>query len=421
MINFFEIIDFKTSKQKEVYCSLISLNNQIVNIRKRELAKLPYHINLLSLTSSNVKETHHSIILHKLLKKQEILDSFISNLLHIHDIDFKIKEIRDPDKDRMDLSIYGRKKCIIIENKVNDAPEMSGQIFRYVRKANIDNYNYEDIIVVYLNSNHRVPPTFKSTSENGDGIKFIPEIVGKNMIVLDYSHDIYNWLKKELDNINLQKESFLWSSLYLYCDYIEEKFYKSKKYDKMKEEIRKKIDLEVLEGLNNENDPDFNTRIEKLDQMEEELSELMNDIREYRQIMSDQQDKMLIEDALSKRGLKLIPLKDELYGEDNYGVEFRKNGKKAYIALGFGNEPYIGIAGTTSLFSETDKKQLADFFSTTGMEALEEEPAWIAWNAIRNHSTLPKEFISLVDTMIEKSKKASYKLEIKEDSNQYLE
>lgn len=418
MIDFIEIINFKNARRMEGVCSLITLHSKIDDVRKQELAKLPYHINLLSITSGKVKEIHHSCILHKLLNKQEILDTFVSKLLHIQDIEFKIKEIRDPDKDRMDLSIYGKKKAIIIENKINNAPEMPGQIFRYVKKAHKDKYAYEDIIVVYLNSNHKYSPTSKSLSERGEGINFIPDIVRENMIVLDYSHDVYGWLKTELENIDLQNEKHLWTSIFQYCDYLEETYYKSKRYNKMKEEIRKKLDLEILNGLSNENDPHFNSRIEKLDQLEEDLSALLDDVNEYRQALANQRDKIIIEEALAQKGLNLLPLNDIIYEENTYGIEFSKNGKKGYIAFGLGDEPYIGIAtNEMASISDTDKKQLSDFFSATGLDSNEEQPIWIAWNYVRDYNNLSKEFISLVNIMLDKSQKASYKLEIKDDSN----
>ena len=134
---------------------LLSLSKDIGQIRDAELKNLSLQINVISIAArGKLKETAHSLILQNLLKNQTILDSFKNNILGLTNLNINAEKVQAAEKDRIDISINDKENniYIIIENKVNDAEEKCGQIYRYVQTALKEGYSNNQIIVLYLNS-----------------------------------------------------------------------------------------------------------------------------------------------------------------------------------------------------------------------------------------------------------------------------
>lgn len=371
---------------------LLSLSSQVGEIREEEISKMPLHINVIMISAvGRLRETAHSSILQHLLRNQLILDSFVQTILGIDNIKVRAKNVRTAEKDHIDVSIYEKDICIIIENKVNDAVEQPGQIYRYVELALEAGYREEQILVLYLNSNHRTKPSEFSLSKDGYRI---PKIVEDNLIVKDYSHDIYNWLIN-LSSLIPENEQYLLSALHQYKDYLEEYFYLTDKFENMKERIRHTISDNILKGLSDENDADFSQRISTLKEASENLQQLMDGVNDLIEDLSVKKDAVQIQIELSKSNLELIDLMEFGYEQDNFGVKIDINGKGGYIAYGYADNEYIGFAFDSTSLTKTEISYLNRIFKRFGKENYGEYEIWPCWNYI-GKTTLLNEFLNFV-------------------------
>lgn len=375
---------------------LCNISRLAGEIRKDELSRMPLHINVIRIAAKGkLKETAHSEILQYLLKKQEILDSFVLNILGLKSQEIYVNDVRPAEKDRIDVSIYSKKLCIIIENKVNDASEQTGQIFRYVQLAKEEGYQDDEIIVLYLNSSHWEKPSDKSLTKNGKGIERISEIIEKNLIVKDYAHDIYKWAKN-LSLVLSPKEVYIKSALHQYVDYLEEYFYLTDKFTTMKERIKSIIESEILTGISDENDVNFDKRIMILKQANEDLELLKNSIDEKIGELEWLQDFTSIKRELEKKGFNLIDMEGYGYEEGNAGVRIALNGKGGFISYGYGDREYIGLGFNTSGLTKTEISTINRLFKRFGKENFGEEPKFPCWNYIEEDTSLLNEYVNFV-------------------------
>lgn len=123
----------------------------ISNSYKNELSKYPFMINLLddALRSERLKETAHSRILYRILHDKNMQKRFVEYFLPNVNCSFESIHIPYPDRHRIDLTIKSDKFFLIIENKINNAPEQAKQINNYVEVAQ-KTYPDEQIYVLYL-------------------------------------------------------------------------------------------------------------------------------------------------------------------------------------------------------------------------------------------------------------------------------
>lgn len=269
--------------------------------------------------------------------------------------------------------------------------EQPGQIYRYVELALEAGYREEQILVLYLNSNHRTKPSEFSLSKDGYRI---PKIVEDNLIVKDYSHDIYNWLIN-LSSLIPENEQYLLSALHQYKDYLEEYFYLTDKFENMKERIRHTISDNILKGLSDENDADFSQRISTLKEASENLQQLMDGVNDLIEDLSVKKDAVQIQIELSKSNLELIDLMEFGYEQDNFGVKIDINGKGGYIAYGYADNEYIGFAFDSTSLTKTEISYLNRIFKRFGKENYGEYEIWPCWNYI-GKTTLLNEFLNFV-------------------------
>lgn len=384
---------------------LLSLSSNVGEIRRNELSRMPLHINVITISAvGRLKETAHSSILQHLLRHQSILDSFIVNIVGINDIEVKSENVRPAEQDRIDISIYDKDICLIIENKVNDAVEQQSQVYRYVKMALEAGYKEKQIRVLYLNSNHHNKPSDNSLTFNDDRI---PKTIENNLVVKDYAHDIYEWLK-DLPSIIPEDQKYIISALHQYQDYLEEYFYLTNKFDNMKQRIKTTIIENILKNLSDENDPDFSKRINALEEAAENLEQLMegvkdltNDLSAKRYAISVKKESKRIQTELALLQLTLIDLSDYGYVENNYGVKISLNNKVGYIAFGYDSEYYICFAFNTSLLTK-EKNFLNRIFKKCGKTSEEEADCLPCWCYIGEKNLL-NEYCNLVQYVKDQS------------------
>jgi len=396
--NLIIVIENQIERATTDLVKLLAISNAVGEIRKNELSHMSLHINVISISAQGkLKETAHSSILQHLLKYQRILDSFTKDIMELNNIQIKSSKVRPAEQERIDISIYDENICIIIENKINNATEQPGQIFRYVQVALNNGYKEDEIRVLYLNSSHHSKPSDYSLTENGEGINRIPKVIEDKIIIKDYAHDIYTWIKK-LPALLSDNEKYLHSALLQYQDYLEEYFYLTDKFENMKELIKLTITSDILNGLSDENDSDFSERISRLKETSENLQLLQSEVNDLIFELSFRKDAINIGKELRKINLELIDLSELGYERGVFGVKIAINEKCGYLAYGYANHKYIGFAFNSNYLTQTEKSQLCQLFKCFGKDNYGEEERWPCWNWIGKTSLL-YEFVDFVQCM----------------------
>jgi len=134
----------------------------------KEKEKLAF--NVFSISNQRAHhENFHSDIIAELLNPNGkhgegslFLELFLDYLNQFDRKDAPILKISDfnkaeREKNRIDITIFGDKKAIIIENKVNQAPDQKEQLKRYYGKLTKDNKEVNDIIYLTLRGLHKPP------------------------------------------------------------------------------------------------------------------------------------------------------------------------------------------------------------------------------------------------------------------------
>mgnify|MGYP002619867619 CR=1 FL=1 len=411
---FLPVLKGLTQSEDLTNINLLQMSTEIGDIREEELSKMPLHINVITISAvGKLKETAHSSILQHLIRHQTVLDSFMKSIMGIDKVRVHSKSVRKAEQDRIDVSIYDRDICVIIENKVNGTVEQPGQIFRYVQLALEAGYQEEQIRVLYLNSNHHEKPTDFSLTENGENLNRISKTIEDNIIVRDYAHDIYEWIK-ELSPIIPNSEKYLISALHQYQDYLEEYFFLTDKFQHMRQRIKTVIAENILKGLSDDNDADFSQRIESLSEASENLQQLIDAVNELKGTYSVRKEAAHIQTELAKSDLELIDLADFGYDQQNFGVRISINGKCGYIAYGYGGKEYIGFAFETASLTKTEINYLNRIFKKFGKVNYREEDiwkCWTCWNYIGETSLLNEfsNFVQYVKDLAENDEKCPIK------------
>ena len=271
------------------YSKQLELSEAVTQIRQRELAKLPFHINVIqSAAVGRLHETAHSRILRDLLLHPSVQRSFLQRFL---ELDFSTCEI-DREKDNIDLALHDNEHFVIIENKVNDAVEQEHQVYRYVQTALVDyHYKPEQVYVIYLNSRTHEVPTVQSLCD-GDPNTDVRRILGDRFVVISFTDDIVNWLS----GLSFPQEPYLHSAIYQYIDYINRHFELLDEYSDMK----KKIDDFLAKELQL-NDLSYSER-----------AKVLEDRREDVQSILDSLNRLIQENVDRMRADKLQAIKDNL-------------------------------------------------------------------------------------------------------------
>lgn len=328
----FEIIDSSLSNSPS-FDEIFRIIDEYSQMKGEEVAKLPHYINVIySAACGHLRETAHSRILYDLLKNKILLESFLQYFIgHVPDGDIIVNP---PDKYRIDISIQTDKEFIIIENKVNRAQEMQGQIFRYVEKAHDLGYKKEGIYVLYLNDMHIDPPSKYSLSRDGKCEELV--VLDRNLIIKNYKYDIVAWLEKKYSEIN-ESEEYLKSALFQYLDYLKEIFQMNNRHKGMNFKLKKQIkDHLFKEGMC------CDEKIEIIRQYQQQISDLYS-------LLGD----MELDESVSKFNQWEQELRREYsyyswnrFAEEGISMDFSFYGHPMVATLGLEKDalvPYVGI------------------------------------------------------------------------------
>lgn len=201
----------------------------------RNTSKYPPHYNLVNEFSNFFNEDKHSDILAHLLEIGEVQESFINYFFKdlwngSYKIHTRVSYVVHGKISTPDILLENSESFIIIENKIEDAPEQPEQMYRYVHDVGISYFQKEigQIYVVYLKGSDRFPPTKYSTAKK-DGENQIDVMVElkDRFLVRNYFEDIVKWID-EFINQNQDNENmrYVRSALFQYKDFLT--YYKFK-------------------------------------------------------------------------------------------------------------------------------------------------------------------------------------------------
>ncbi|MGL4956444.1 MAG: PD-(D/E)XK nuclease family protein [Bacteroidales bacterium] len=280
-------------------------------------AKQPYHINLIDELRAN--ENAHSRILGKLLQQTtshnqfEILKSFIEYLTEKNPALFYNLKIENPiitqEKERIDLWIRDNKNyAIVFENKIHYACEQDKQLERYIDKTIEQNFENEQIFVIYLSPRHE-EPSEQSWGKYKDDFK-------DRYLNLSFDSDILQWLnEKVLPNIRL-KDVFLKSAVEQYIDHLEGFFSLRTTNNKMNMELQEFIKQEL--GLNGT--PEEN--LAKLSEKYKHITDLSNQIFSLIAKLTQEIEISFFEEN-QKKYAKKYPTLESVYNKIDLTMGFR--------------------------------------------------------------------------------------------------
>lgn len=234
-------------KLKQIVLWLLELTNSERQSRKNILYE-----------NSNNNENWHSRILRMLLEYHEgeyypILDSFITYLNEKNKLSIrKIGDYKEPPKvecynewEHIDTLVRINNDAIVIENKINWAVDHNTQIERYI-KTIIQNpmVDGNNIYVVYLTSDGNKKVSECSFTEEAKGL-----IENNHFVPLNYLEDILPWLKDIILPKVDKDNKVLYSSIFVYIDYLENMFKDESDYQITNKIIKKMEEMEI--GINN--------------------------------------------------------------------------------------------------------------------------------------------------------------------------
>jgi len=185
------------NKDIKDFTNIISFTSSFMKMFDFEKNKLPYHINILDLLWAN--ENAHSRIFGELLKQNnknsfDILESFFQYLtLTNQNFNFLPNQPRITSEiDRIDLRILDKNYALIIENKIHDAVDQTGQIARYINKVKKKGYKENQIYVLYLTRDGS--KVLQEQSWEIDGVNY-QESFSNRYIHISFRDNILQWLK----------------------------------------------------------------------------------------------------------------------------------------------------------------------------------------------------------------------------------
>lgn len=265
---------------------LLNLAKEISEIINRNRV---YNANII--TELHANENAHSRILRMFLqyddgkKKYPILGKFL-DIPKVKQV-FGNKEFKSPvftnERERIDVLIEEpRSFAIIIENKINGAPDQDTQLERYIESVESHgSISSDNIYAIYLTDNgEKIVDECSLTKKAKKKLNYNGSADMGRFIPLNYRYDILPWLEKEVLPNCIEKEDLLISALKQYIDYlkcmfgiIENEEQKILIMEKLKEEIGiSGNDLESVEKC-------FKT-IEELECLKNRVVELKNGLVE---------------------------------------------------------------------------------------------------------------------------------------------
>lgn len=271
-------------------------------------------------------ETSHSRILGELLiYDSEILKFFLDDLIQRGLSHQKENWTVLIEKDNIDILIQGESTVVIIENKVNNAPEQYRQIDRYVEQRLAEGFG--NIYVLYLSREYPFMPSEYSFNSTKNRCRLITKT---------YKKDIREWVNDKL--LTRDQPFSIHSALFHYKNYLDTMINSnsSEISEEIRMEIEKYLKYSACKG-------DEIVALEKLSRELWETSEICKKLM-YEKIWANIQSKLNGE--LNEKGLpQLISMQNIGWDLPDAGIEFSIEGmeNKFYAVVSYLRQRYIGI------------------------------------------------------------------------------
>ncbi|MBE7691232.1 PD-(D/E)XK nuclease family protein [Tenacibaculum piscium] len=266
--------------------NLIEEFNDLQKIKK---SKIPYQINLLDEIGTN-ENAHSRFFLKFLSYKSNGEFLFLRKFLDSLGGEFKKIKIDNPiftaEKERIDVLISDKdgNYSIIIENKINNAPDQPNQIVRYINIQKNNGFHIDNIYVLYLTDNGSKKPSEKSFPKEKR------EILNERYSEINFKNEILKWLKSLIISCK-EEEVLLKSALLQYIDYLEGRFNRRKIETGMNNELKIFLNNKInLTENDYTNIKVINSEIQKLNNLSNHFQDLQNDA--FQKIILDWKTKM---------------------------------------------------------------------------------------------------------------------------------
>lgn len=336
--------------EKKCYSRLLCISNKFAEIREREGKRIPPSLNIISAIleakqKNQLDEIKHSQILCSLLNEKHIQESFLETFFGQYHLQGNM-QVKAEER-HIDVKLDNDKETIIIENKINKAPDRDKQLFSYAEDIK-KNHPKRSIFVMYLSCDG-TPPGDNSIRNND---KTIYDIIGGKDHLLTYSYkkDILQWLKRYLESIKNEEQyytEYIKSSLIQYIDYLEYYFKTGTKYEPMNKELDKYLINELgLEDLPLAKTIELlDNKIDNLENLRERLEALSN---KYQEKQNKEYFKQWYKECVSIIGDNITIRKTDDY-EFGFSFKFRRTEFSCIISMEDNEQPYYwGISGTDS-------------------------------------------------------------------------
>ncbi len=363
-------------------------------LREEEKSKIPYQLNLLDEVGSGVNENAHSRILLKILSyKNNNSFPFFEIFLQCLNSNFQNIKISNPifssEKDRIDVLISDRKGgySIIIENKINNAPDQPNQIKRYVNIQKSKGFKEENIIVLYLTASGSKSPEEKSLPNN------LKLKLSQNYQEINFKEHIIRWLI-----LCVKSEVVSKNELIQYLDHLEGKFDMRIQELEMKEKLSKLLFLEIkLSDSIEDSISILSKERNNLNIVDNYLIEKQNVL--FSKLYLDWKNKLE-----SKKYDVLTNLID-YKNAPNYiylGRKVKVNGEDAVCAIGLdsiSSEPYYGL--TIRGVSNDKNENIVEYIkkSKVDFEGYKSSPRWYQYR-ISSLENVFKKYEQFLETIL---------------------
>lgn len=307
---------------------------KISALYKKELSNSPFIIDLLNdaLRSEKLKETAHSRILYRILHDRNMQKRFVEHFLPDVNCSPTNIQIPYPDRHRIDLTIKSDNFFLIIENKVNNAPEQPSQIENYVKIAQ-QTYPDEQIYVLYLGGSTNIYPSEISLSTK------VRQLLYDRVICKNYKDDIMPWIESVYEQIDFNKQPYLKSTMLSYKTYLENKYNLNKMNNKLDKALIDILNLDSISLI--ERIKVIEDQIENIDKIRERLSYLLDDYCEQKNISDIKEWYNQCSNILSDK----LVLTMENNIEFGFNFQYRNLGFRCTVSFDGNEDPYWGICG----------------------------------------------------------------------------
>ena len=311
---------------------------------KKELSGSPLMIDLLNdaLRSERLKETAHSRILYRILHDNNLQKRFVEYFFPNVDCTFESIQIPYPDRHRIDLTIKSDNFFLIVENKVNNAPEQPSQIANYVKIAQ-QTYPDNQIYVLYLGGETNIYPSENSLPTE------IRQLLCDRIICKNYKDDIIPLIESMYEQIDFNEQPFLKSTLLLYKTYLENKYNLNKMNNKLDKAL---IDTLGLDSIPlSEKIKVIEDQIDNIEKIKERLCSLLDDYSEQSNISDIQKWYNQCSDILLHK--PVLTMENDI--EFGFKFKYRNRDFRCTVSFDDNENPYWGICGLTENLNSCPK------------------------------------------------------------------